>query len=101
MTVEPLSERMLNNKQHWQQVGSEILQSYGCEETYVGIGRCIDLWKQQSDTEVKKYKETETRDQQKQTSVLAGAVKYHYIVLCVKNRRHTELDIYYKQNQII
>ncbi len=62
MIVEPLSERMLNNKQHWQQVGSEILQHYGCEETYGGIGCCIDLWKQQADQQVRKYKETEVLD---------------------------------------
>ena len=62
MTVEPLSERMLNNKRHWQQVGSEILQHYGCEETYRGIGRCIDSWKKQADSEVTKYKETEVLD---------------------------------------
>lgn len=62
MLVEPLSERMLNNKQHWQQVGSKILQHYGCDESYTGIGRCIDLWKQQSDSHVRKYEETEVLD---------------------------------------
>ncbi len=62
MLVEPLSERMLNNKQHWQQVGSKILQYYGCDESYTGIGRCIDLWKQQSDSQVRKYEETEVLD---------------------------------------
>ena len=59
MMVEPLSERMLNNKQHWQQVGSEILQHFACTEDYAGIGRCIDLWKQQGDLVERKYKETE------------------------------------------
>ncbi len=62
MTVEPLSERMLNNKQHWQQVGSEILQHFECEESYQGIGRCIDLWKQQADHQQRKFKETEVLD---------------------------------------
>lgn len=62
MTVEPLSERMLNNKSHWQQIGSEILQHYQCEENYAGIGRCIDLWKRQSDNLERQYKETEILD---------------------------------------
>ena len=62
MMVEPLSERMLNNKQHWQQVGSEILQHFACAEDYAGIGRCIDLWKQQDDLVERKYKETEVLD---------------------------------------
>jgi hypothetical protein len=62
MTVEPLSERMLNNKTHWQKVGSEILQHYGCSEDYAGIGRCIDLWKKQTDLSERKYKETEVLD---------------------------------------
>lgn len=62
MMVEPLSERMLNNKQHWQQVGSEILQHFACTEDYAGIGRCIDLWKQQGDLVERKYKETEVLD---------------------------------------
>lgn len=62
MTVEPLTERMLNNKQHWKQVGSEILRYYECEESYSGIGRCVDLWKRQADDTERQYKETEVLD---------------------------------------
>ncbi len=62
MMVEPLSERMLTNKQHWQKVGSEILKRYDCLESYSGIGRCIDLWKRQADSAERKYKETEILD---------------------------------------
>lgn len=62
MTVEPLSERMLSNKLHWQQVGSDILKHYCCDENYTGIGRCIDLWKRQSDSQPRQYKETEVLD---------------------------------------
>jgi len=62
MMVEPLSERMLTNKQHWQKVGSEILQHYKCTEDYVGVGRCIDSWKHQADSAERKYKETEILD---------------------------------------
>ena len=62
MRVEPLSERMMNNKQHWQQVGSEILKHYDCSESYSGIGRCIDQWKQQTDINQHRYKETEVLD---------------------------------------
>ncbi len=62
MKVEPLSERMLNNKQHWKKVGCKILHHYGCEETYAGIGRCIDLWKNTDSTESQKYPETEILD---------------------------------------
>jgi hypothetical protein len=62
MTVEPLSERMLNNKQHWQRVGSEILQHFGCDEDYASIGRCIDIWKQETDLAKRQYKETEVLD---------------------------------------
>lgn len=62
MIVEPLSERMQNNKQHWQQVGREILQHYGCEERYAGIGRCIDLWKNHQDIDLREYEETEILD---------------------------------------
>lgn len=62
MVVEPLSERMLNNKEHWKKIGSEILEHYNCDESYTGIGRCIDLWKQQTDLSEHKYKETEILD---------------------------------------
>lgn len=62
MIVEPLTERMQNNKQHWKNVGSEILEHYGCNEDYAGIGRCIDLWKNHEDPEQRKYKETEILD---------------------------------------
>lgn len=62
MIVEPLSERMVNNKEYWQKIGSEILMHYHCAESYSGIGRCIDLWKQQTDLTERKYKETEVLD---------------------------------------
>jgi hypothetical protein len=45
LTIEPLPAVVIQHKDNWVSIGTQILSHFQCDFSISGIGKCIDCWK--------------------------------------------------------